>query len=579
MFISNVKIKNFRNFKEVNVNLFPFSILIGENDTGKSNFIQAINLVLFNKSQNYFSKILFRDDFNDISVMEFYELLSQKGDFTQQDCYDLLPRIEVIVTFDNIDALGEETLAIVNNWIIKDEETGKDVAKIKYTFYPLNNKKEEIFKFCKSSLEKNKFLIPAEYYDYQIISLSDNKKVDSDELKRVNIMTIDAERDESSISLVNSRKNSILPKMLKDNLKEEDKVDMVEIYNNMVDSIIKINGINTLKNLFNESFNKILVDDDELIFLPNSDNYNDLLFSLKLGLNQKNIETKGLGTKNLVLTSLLLSKYISECGIFNLICIEEPEAHLSRTLLNKLINYLEDVQKESDINKKRQIIITTHSSYLINKLNIQNVVILKNDNIYNLSTVSDDTSTFFSKVPNYELLDILFLKKIILVEGPSEEIFINTILAHKKLKGEAQVLSINGISFKRYIEVWKVKKDLEYYKEYSLGIITDSDANPNRIEEYKELADSKKNVYVGITDKYRRTFELELIHSNKSYLEKLFSKKDKELEDYMTESSNKTICALKLSESIFENQEENFIVPPYIDNVLKKVIGEKYDKV
>ena len=157
-------------------------------------------------------------------------------------------------------------------------------------------------------------------------------------------------------------------------------------------------------------------------------------------------------------------------------------------------------------------------------------------------------------------------------------IFINTILAHKKLKGEAQVLSINGISFKRYIEVWKVKKDLEYYKEYSLGIITDSDANPNRIEEYKELADSRKNVYVGITDKYRRTFELELIHSNKSYLEKLFSKKDKELEDYMTESSNKTICALKLSESIFENQEENFIVPPYIDNVLKKVIGEKYDK-
>ena len=47
MFISNVKIKNFRNFRNVNVDLFPFSILIGENDTGKSNFIKAINLVLF----------------------------------------------------------------------------------------------------------------------------------------------------------------------------------------------------------------------------------------------------------------------------------------------------------------------------------------------------------------------------------------------------------------------------------------------------------------------------------------------------------------------------------------------------
>ena len=353
MFISNVEIKNFRNFKDVDVKLFPFSVMIGENDTGKSNFIKAINLVLFNKSQNYFSKILFSDDFNDKSVKEFYEFLSEKGDFSEQDCYELLPRIEVILTFDNIDALGDETLAIVNNWILKDEKLGKDVAKIKYTFFPLRNKIKDIFKFCKKSLEKKKLLIPSEYYDYQITSLADNKRVDSDELKRVNIMTIDAERDEPSISLVNSRKNSILPKMLKDNLNEDDKINMIDIYNNMVDSIIKINSINSLKNSFNKSFNKILDDSDELTFMPNSSNYNDLLYSLKLGFNEKNIESKGLGTKNLVLTSLLLSKYISECGIFNLICIEEPEAHLSRTMLNNLVSYLEEVQKESDINKKK----------------------------------------------------------------------------------------------------------------------------------------------------------------------------------------------------------------------------------
>ena len=578
MFISNVEIKNFRNFKDVDVKLFPFSVMIGENDTGKSNFIKAINLVLFNKSQNYFSKILFSDDFNDKSVKEFYEFLSEKGDFSEQDCYELLPRIEVILTFDNIDALGDETLAIVNNWILKDEKLGKDVAKIKYTFFPLRNKIKDIFKFCKKSLEKKKLLIPSEYYDYQITSLADNKRVDSDELKRVNIMTIDAERDEPSISLVNSRKNSILPKMLKDNLNEDDKINMIDIYNNMVDSIIKINSINSLKNSFNKSFNKILDDSDELTFMPNSSNYNDLLYSLKLGFNEKNIESKGLGTKNLVLTSLLLSKYISECGIFNLICIEEPEAHLSRTMLNNLVSYLEEVQKESDINKKRQILITSHSSYLINKLNIKNVVILKNDNIYNLSKVSEDTTTFFSKVPNYELLDILFLKKIILVEGPSEEIFINTVLEKKNLKGSAQVISINGISFKRYIEVWKIKKEMEYYKDYSLGIITDSDDNIDRIKEYKALEDDSKKVYVGVTDISRRTFELELIYNNKLYLEKLFSKKDKELENYMTNSSNKTSCAIKLSKEILEN-EEKFIVPPYIENVLRKVIGDKYDKV
>lgn len=112
MFISNVEIKNFRN---VNVDLFPFSILIGENDTGKSNFIKAINLVLFNKSQNYYSKILCKDDFNNLSVAEFYSLLLEKGDFTKEECFELLPKIEITLTFDNIESLGEETLVIVNN--------------------------------------------------------------------------------------------------------------------------------------------------------------------------------------------------------------------------------------------------------------------------------------------------------------------------------------------------------------------------------------------------------------------------------------------------------------------------------
>lgn len=576
MFISNVEIKNFRNFRNVNVDLFPFSILIGENDTGKSNFIKAINLVLFNKSQNYYSKILYKDDFNNLSVAEFYSLLLEKGDFTKDECFELLPKIEITLTFDNIESLGEETLAIVNNWIVHDEKNDKDVAKIKYIFSPLSNKKEELYDYCKRALEKEKFLIPSEYYDYQIIALSDNKRVDSDELQRVNVLTIDAERDEPSISLVNSKRNSILPKMLKDNLKNNDKIDMVEIYNNMVDSIVKIDGINSLKKSFNSSFSKILDEQDELSFLPNSDNYNDLLFSLKLGINQGHIETKGLGTKNLVLTSLLLSKYISETGVFNLICVEEPEAHLSKTLLDKLVNYLEEVQNESEINKKRQILITTHSSFIINKLNIKNVIILKSDDIYNLSEISDDTAAFFSKVPNYELLDILFLKKVILVEGPSEEIFINSILTRKKLKGQVQVLSINGISFKRYIEVWKAKKKLTYYNTYSLGIITDSDASQTRIDEYKALNEESKKVFIGITDITRRTFEVELIYSNKIYLENLFSKKDQALEDYMTESNNKTKCALILSDKII-NSDDEITVPPYIDDILKKVIGDCYD--
>ncbi len=56
MYIKNVRIKNFRNFKDLTIPLNRFTILIGENDIGKSNLIKAIKLVLNNNTFEYSSK-------------------------------------------------------------------------------------------------------------------------------------------------------------------------------------------------------------------------------------------------------------------------------------------------------------------------------------------------------------------------------------------------------------------------------------------------------------------------------------------------------------------------------------------
>jgi len=42
MYISNVKIKNFRGFKDFNAELSKLTIIVGENDSDKSNFLSAI---------------------------------------------------------------------------------------------------------------------------------------------------------------------------------------------------------------------------------------------------------------------------------------------------------------------------------------------------------------------------------------------------------------------------------------------------------------------------------------------------------------------------------------------------------
>ncbi len=45
-YISRVKITNFRNFKEIDVNLNHKQIIIGENNIGKTNFLRAIQIIL-----------------------------------------------------------------------------------------------------------------------------------------------------------------------------------------------------------------------------------------------------------------------------------------------------------------------------------------------------------------------------------------------------------------------------------------------------------------------------------------------------------------------------------------------------
>ncbi|WP_449400513.1 AAA family ATPase [Chryseobacterium wanjuense] len=56
MLINCVRIENYRNFQKIEVPLSKVSIIIGENDCGKSNFINAIKLALNNNELEYFQK-------------------------------------------------------------------------------------------------------------------------------------------------------------------------------------------------------------------------------------------------------------------------------------------------------------------------------------------------------------------------------------------------------------------------------------------------------------------------------------------------------------------------------------------
>jgi AAA15 family ATPase/GTPase len=95
MLINYVRIENYRNFQNIEIPLSKLSIIIGENDCGKSNFINAIKLVLNNNELEFFSKRLSYSDVNFDSVKKFYLSLRK------QEAY-IIPEVKVTVRFSGI---------------------------------------------------------------------------------------------------------------------------------------------------------------------------------------------------------------------------------------------------------------------------------------------------------------------------------------------------------------------------------------------------------------------------------------------------------------------------------------------
>ena len=120
---------------------------------------------------------------------------------------------------------------------------------------------------------------------------------------------------------------------------------------------------------------------------------------------------KGLGKRNLILMLLLFSNYNNSERKYNLMCIEEPEAHLCINNLNIVLSFIE--KNNLDENKFLQTIISTHNSKTINKLKFNNVVLLKQNNAITFDE-DDSLTRYLAKRPNFDILKILFANKIIL---------------------------------------------------------------------------------------------------------------------------------------------------------------------
>lgn len=131
--------------------------------------------------------------------------------------------------------------------------------------------------------------------------------------------------------------------------------------------------------------------------------------------------------------------------------IEEPENHLSHTRLGRLVDRIESLAGD------RQIFLTTHSSFVLNRLGLDKLVLLHHGTRARLGALPADTVKYFKRLSGYDTLRLVLAEKVVMVEGPSDEMVFERAFRDKHGKGPmalgVDVISMAGVSLKRGMQL------------------------------------------------------------------------------------------------------------------------------
>jgi putative ATP-dependent endonuclease of OLD family len=279
----------------------------------------------------------------------------------------------------------------------------------------------------------------------------------------------------------------------------------------------------------------------------------------------------GKGEQCIVKTELALAhKKSKEASV---ILIEEPENHLSYSKLNQFVY---SIKKHCE---DKQIIISTHNSFVANKLGLDNLILLNDSRTMRLNDLKLETKSFFEKISGYDTLRLILCKKAILVEGDSDELVLQKAYMLKNdgklpIENEIDVISV-GTSFLRFLEIAEKINT-------PVVVVIDNDGDVDAVHRKYEnyLGDKAKshikiyfdgtvdtgNLMVGSKPFNYNTLEPKMLKVNdwqdfNTILETSFDRLD-DLHKYMRQ--NKTACALK----VFDTEEE-MEFPDYIIEAIK----------
>lgn len=403
MRITSLTIRNFRSFGPQGATITfpsPVCVLVGRNNSGKSNVLRSLEILLGPKSVSY-------------------------AKFGEDDFNDPTKPIEISVTLGNITATDKTGLFAIG---LTKQQMGAFSAKLSSGEVEVEIR---LRRNPAGGVPDEDQETAGDTFEISLWGFNVFKKKDEVRLKLTRLLMVPSMR--SAEDELSASQWTVYGQLMKETLEGAPEYAAIKKDLRALNKKIQTSFGGLKRRLLAGARVASYVDDIEFQ-LTKDNNPSELLRNLQVFIKDNarwlNVDRVGTGTQSAIIIAILELALKAKTATHRFFCIEEPEAFIHP----HGVRYLGDLIRSIPGATKTQVLISTHSLSLLCSFEPSQIIRLERSNgttaVRQSTALSAEHLRRFIHQDNAELF---FSDRVVFVEGATEKVLFSTLDKHTKL--------------------------------------------------------------------------------------------------------------------------------------------------